>query len=499
MSTRLRTVIRSLTPEGGVAERTVKSGVWVALTKYGNRALQFVMVVVLARLLDPGAFGLLGIALLTNGALKRFSRLGLEAAIIQRKERNVDRYLNTAWTLEIARGMSIFAVGVLSAPYVASFFNEPRATAIIQVICLGSVLHGLRNPSTVYFKKDLDFHKEAAYKLSGSVLNFAVAITIALVSASVWALVLGHIAGTFGRLVASYVLDGYRPRPAFNLAYGKELVNYGKWVTGSSILSYAYDTIDDAVVGRVLTATSLGFYQVAYQLANAPTTEITHVVSRVTFPAYSQLQDDMVAYERAYFATVRVVTAVSFPASIGIIVVAPAFVDVVLGSAWSPIVVVLQLLAVHGLRRSFTSTVGSVYKSLDRPDLVTKIASMKFVVIVAAIYPATVRYGIEGAALVIVGAGFLTLPINIYCTKRLIGFRYRRLARELAYPLVASGLMGLGVYAVTQYATIQPAIVELPVLVGTGILLYAVLAAVLEWRFGWGLEPTARFAFEQFA
>jgi PST family polysaccharide transporter/lipopolysaccharide exporter len=489
----LDTLRRRLLPGSDFAERTVKGGLWMTATNVFDRILQLVLLVVLARLLSPADFGLMGIALLTLNALRRFSRIGLQDALIQRFEVDVDEYLHTAWTVEVARGIALASIAYLSAPFIASFFAEPRALDIIRVIAISPLLNGFRNPAVVYFRKNLDFHKQFAYVMSGSVVNFGVATSLALVYRNVWALVLGYVAADMVRLFVSYGMDRFRPIPEFDRAYFTELFAFGKWITATDAFLFIANEGDDAVVGYVLTAASLGLYQVAYQIAKAPAAEVSSIVSSVTFPAYSRLQNDIDALREVFFKTVQVTTFVSFPMSVGIVVTAPVFVRGFLGAEWLPIVPVMQLIGVYSLLVSLGSTFGSVWKSLGHPDYVTKLVFIRIVLMAVLIFPATRQYGIVGAAGVIVGVyAFPMMPIDIYLVVRSVETSFTRFFREISYPLAAATAMGVAVYLVDQADLLAAPITEFVLLVLSGGLAYVVAVGVLEFQFDWGLQRSFR-------
>lgn len=485
-------VLERLTPGGSLAERTVKSGVWVTLMNVSDRALQLVVLVVLARLLGPEAIGLFGIALLALGTMEKFTDIGLNAALIQRRADNIDEYLNTVWVLEAARGALITAVAFLVAPYVASFFGEPQATDLLRVVALSPLLLGLRNPGIVYFRKDLQFHKQFAYQVSGSVFRVIVAIGYALVFGTVWALVFGYLVADVTRLLVSYLIDDYRPRIDFDLSRAKELIRYGKWITGSSIIIFLYSQGDDAFVGWLLTATALGYYQLAYRISNAPATEVASTITSVTFPLFSKLQADSTELTDGFFKSMNITMFVAFPLTFGIAAVAPTFTRAFLGAEWMPIVTTMQLLVIWGLTRAIGELYGSVWKALDRPDLLTKLPIIRVVLMAIFIYPATSMYGIEGTALVIVGSSVLVmLPIEIYLTIEMLGASYRRLALELGYPFVASAVMALAVVAVGEAVSVQP-IFQFVVMVLVGVVTYLIATVALESLFGWGIATNIR-------
>jgi len=490
---RLRRFGRWLIPTGGVAERTVKSGIWVSFSNISHRLLQIVLVIILARLLEPRDFGLMGIALLTIGSLKHLTNLGIDEALIQKKADVVDGYLDTVFTLEILRGLLISGSVFLAAPYIAGFFGEPRAMLIIQVIAFSPLVMSVRNPGIVYFQKDLEFHKLTLYRLSYSVTRFVVGVVYAFISPTVWALVVSYMIADLTRLAVSYLAHGYRPWPDFDLERAKELINYGKWITGGSILYWLYSQGDDVVVGWVLSATSLGFYQVAYQLANAPGTEISGIVRKVMFPSFSKLQGDMDALREAFYRTVQVVTFVAFPAAVGIAVVAPTFVEAFMGRDWLPMVTAMQLLAVNAFLLSLTNTYSPVWKALDRPDYGTKLATVRVVLLAILIYPMTAAFGIEGTAMTVAGIFiFPMLWLDTYLVINILDGSYLKLAMEVVYPGVASLAMGITVVAVERTLVVGSPILEFLVLVLVGVVAYALAVAVIVTQFRWGLEQNIR-------
>ena len=487
----LRRLLTRLTPGGDLSERTAKSGIWVAVMNVADRGLQLLMVAILARMLSPEDFGLLGIALLTLTALKRFSNLGFDQALIQNASTDVDSYLNTYWSLEIVRGVVLTGVLLLAAPYVAGFFGEPRATPILRVIAATPLLLGFRNPGIVYFKKKLDFHKQFVYTLSGSVTNFVVALAVAIATRSVWALVFGYVASDAARLLVSYLTHGYRPRPGFDVDAARDLFGFGKWMTGAGIAYFVLNQGDDAVIGWVLTAASLGFYQVAYRFAKAPATEISQIISSVAFPAYSQLQDDIPSLRTAFYRTLQVTTFIAFPVAVGIAVVAPTFVEAVFGPEWLPMVPAMQLIAVYGLFIALGSTYSPVWKALDRPDFMTKLAVIRLLATAVVIIPATRRFGITGTAATVLGVYlFPIMPIDVYLVIQSVDTSLGRLLQELSYPAAASFLMGGVVYWLQNTLSPGSMLLELVALVAAGAAVYGAAVAVLETQLRWGLRQT---------
>jgi len=220
-------------PEKRLSHRVVRGGFWVFTLRITERSFYFIRLIILARILTPSDFGLLGIAMLTMMTLENFSQTGFEAAIIQKKE-EVEEYLNSAWTVGIIRGVFLFLVLFLIAPYVAQFFETPQAKPIIRVLGLSFLIQAFTNIGVIFFRKELEFNKQFTYQLSGTLADFIVAVSAALLLRSVWALVFGLIAGNAVRLIISYIVHPYRPRFSLDLGKAKDLFGFGKWVLVSS-------------------------------------------------------------------------------------------------------------------------------------------------------------------------------------------------------------------------------------------------------------------------
>jgi O-antigen/teichoic acid export membrane protein len=481
---RLRTVYDRLTAGGSTAEQAIQSGIWVAGINVADRILQLLKVIILARLLSPAAFGLLGIALLTIAALRQFSKLGFDEALIQHEDDDVDAYLNTAWVMKIIRGFGIAVVAFLAAPYLAAFFGEPQAEPIIRVVGISPLILSLQNPAVMYFQKNLNFHKEFVYQVGGRLVDLTVAVVIALIFGSVWALVAGIVAMNFVKFVISYGIHEYRPNIEFNFAYGKEMFGFGKWLLVSAILVFLYGQGDDAFVGWFFAAGSLGVYQLAYRFSNAPATEVTHVISRVAFPTLSKVQNDTEKLREGFRRAVQLSTTVAFPMAAGIAAVAPQFVSVVLGDQWRPAIPVMQVLAVWGGIRAFGANVGSVYKSVGRPDISAGIQATKTGAIAIIIYPAAEWFGLVGVASAIVLSSFVTTPINIYYVLSITQDRAVELIKLIIYPLLGSIVMGGSVITVDTYVLAETSVLNFIFLIILGIILYFGVMSLFENMFG---------------
>jgi O-antigen/teichoic acid export membrane protein len=436
-----------------LSTRVVKSGLWILALRMLNRGLGFIRTIILARLLAPEDFGLLGIALLSISTLETFSKTGFDSALIQKKE-NVKSYLDTAWTVSALRGIVLFSILLFSAPLIASFFNSREATLIIRVIALYTLFAGLRNIGILFFQKELEFNKHFSYEFSATLVDLSVAITLAFILRNVWALVWGGLAASLARLVLSYVIQPYRPRIRIDKEGFKELFGFGKWVLTSGILVFLVTQGDDILVGKLLGVTALGLYQMAYTLSNLPATEVTHMISKVTFPAYSKFQEDRPRLKEAYLKVLKCTTFVSFPLAGGIFLFASDFIRIFLGNKWIPMVPAVQVLVLAGLVRSIAATTGPIFHATGKPRIDTIWQIVRLLVLSAFIYPLTLRWGILGTATAVFFSIFVaTVGFLVEATK-IIDCDINELAKIIILPLLKTAIVVSSVIVYYSYTTI---------------------------------------------
>jgi len=415
-----------------------------------SQSLHLIKIIVLARLLSPNDFGLFGVALLSLAALETFSKTGFNAALIQKKG-DIKPYLNTVWTIEVIRGISIAVILFFISPFIAEFFSVSETVPILRVIGLAAILKGLTNIAVTYFQKELDFKKFFKYQFLGAFADSIVTIIIAFFFQSVWALVIGLLAGNLVRLVMSYKVYSYRPKFKFDFLKLKELWGFGKWVLGSSVLVFLITHGDDIFVGKLLGVTALGFYQLAYLISNTPATEITHVISQVTFPAYSKFQNDIPRLRKACLKVLGVTAFFSFPIAGLIFVLAPDFTMIFLGEKWMPMVPAIQILGIWGLIRSIGATIGSVLHAIGRPGLATKAQFFLLILLIILIYPFTIRWGILGVSVAVTLSMLLPTLIVCFIAVKIVNCKLFVFVKVIALPLVSTIIFVLFIFLLKIY------------------------------------------------
>ena len=473
-----------------LSKAVVRGGMWVFALRFTNRGLGFVRTIILVRLLAPSDFGLLGIAMLAIATLETFSQTGFQAALIQKKE-NVDSYLDTAWTVSAVRGVLLFLILFFSAPLVATFFNSPQATLVIKVIAVSTLLSGFRNIGILFFQKELEFNKQFTYEFSAALTDLAISISLAFILRNVWALVWGGLAGHFIRFIMSYLLHPYHPRIRFEKETFKDLFGFGRWVLGSSMLGFLIVQGDDIFVGKMLGVTALGLYQMAYLISNLPATEITHVISQVTFPAYSKLQYNLQRLGEAYLDTLQLTAFVSMPIAGGIFVLAPDFTRIFLGEKWTLMVPAIRVLVLAGLVRSIAATTGPIFYGVGRPRIDTMWQVIRLIVLIALIYPFTMRWGILGASIAVLFSILVSTFGFSFMVIKITRCELKNFGKMVVLPLLYSMIMIIVVIILKDSMQLIE-VLEFFFLVGVGVISYFLVTFLFDGLLNYGIKKLIR-------
>lgn len=470
---------RLFTPGESLSSRVVVSGVWVFLLRVISQVFQLARTVVLARLLAPDDFGLMGITMITMSVLDTFSQTGFQSALIQKKD-DIEDYLDSAWTVLALRGIALYALLYLGAPLAAAFYETPAALPVIRVAGLVMVFNSLLSIRVVYFKKELEFRKNFIYLLAGTLVDMAVSIGAAFVLQSIWALVYGLLAGSIARLIVSYIIEPHRPRLSFDLGKVRELYSYGRWIFGASIFIFILTQGDDALLGKLLGVTALGFYQMAFRIGNMPATEITHVITQITFPAYAKLQDDPAALRAAYMRVLKLTALLSIPTAGGIFILSPEVTRVLLGEKWMPMVTAMQVLVVSGAVRSIGATMGPVFEAVGKPEIKTRLLFVQVLLMAAMIYPLTMRLGIAGTGLSVLIPMLIINTIFAVLILRIVDITPGRYFQAVGYPTLGTLAMMLLVYVLKTYLIPAENVFGLLVLSAVGAAFYFSVVFALD-------------------
>ena len=426
----------------GVGSSLVAGAAWMIAMRWVMRCIGLLSTVVLARLLVPDDFGVVAIALIVVGLLETVSYLGVDLALIKDRQAGRDEF-DSAWTIQLGQGVLIAALLLLCAPLVASFFNEPRAVAVVMALSVRPVIDGLQNIGIVCFRKELDFAREFRFNLVAKLLGVVIQLGAAITFRNYWALVVGMIAASFVATILSYVMHPYRPRLSF--ARAGKIFSFSQWLLIARVGSYLTSRVDEFMVGRLMGTGAMGGYRVASELASAPTIEIIMPMRRALYPALSQVSDDPEAYQRTVAQTLAAVAVVCIGLGVGLACVAELVVPLVLGPKWLTTIPVMRWLALLGATTAIILVLEVPLWVADRTKLSALITWIELVILLPLVYLATVRWGVEGAAASRVLVSVLMLPVAALALRSACGVGLLPLVKAVLRAALAGGLMAAAI------------------------------------------------------
>jgi len=433
------------------AQLDVYSGVrWSAASKYGAQAMQFVVSIVLARLLAPEYFGLLGMAVVVTNFAKVFRNLGFGSAIVQRKTID-DRLLSTLFWVNLAMYLLVGGVVAGISPVASWMYSDPRVGPLVAVLSVNFVFGGLTTIPTAILNRQMAFNKLAVREIAAVVINGATALTLALLGWGVWALVAGSLAGAASEMILINLLQPFRPRLAFDASGLKQCLGFGLNLTGFSIFNYFARNADKLIIGIFLGPVAVGYYVLAYRLMLLPRDALSRVVTRVLFPAFSRRQDDNERLANVYLRACGAIAFITFPMMAGLAVVARPFVEVVLGDKWLPAVPLIWILAPVGAFQSLAAVRSQVFLAKGRADWHFRWGVCSSLVTLTSFFVG-ILWGLHGLALAYCAVTVpLTLASHVLVMQLLPSLTYGRFLRTLAPHAAATALM-LAVVSLYQLA-----------------------------------------------
>jgi O-antigen/teichoic acid export membrane protein len=420
-----------------LSPKVIRSGLWSLGGNWIIRGIGIIKLIILARLLSPLDFGILGLATLSINFLNVFSETGIESALIQRDKIGRSE-LDTAWTIGIIRGLVLFSLLFMSSGWIASYFGNSALKPVLKVMATVFLVGGFINVGIVFFPKELEFKKKVSLDLVSDIAGAVVTILLAFWLRSVWAPVIGSIAWGITRCVGSYRMHLYRPKFFWAWSIAKNLLSFGKHIFWISMVTFIVTSGDDALVGKLLGLTMLGFYAMAYNIANIPVASLSGIIGKISFPAYAKLQKDPVRLSEAIKKILEVVLILLLPLTVLIILLAKDFTLIFLGDNWLPMVPVLKVLALLGFFRSLSNVFAPIQLAVNRPEIQSKNKMIELILFLSLIYPFTAKWGLLGTGWAVTLVYIVSAIINALSTASIVPYFIRILVKASWIPLIAT-------------------------------------------------------------
>jgi O-antigen/teichoic acid export membrane protein len=458
--------------------RILRGSSWIAVSYGGRNVLSLLSMLVLVRLLEPSAFGLLALASTVILVIEYLQESGLSSAVVQRRE-NVREAAGSALIFAPLAGGLLYAVAFVAAPSVAQWFDAPQLKDVLRVLSLVLVLRGFGIVPNAILERELRFKDRTKSELSAALAQVSVALSLAFSGAGVWSLVGGQLAASAVSTTIVWFLIPWRPSPrAADWTVLREMFRYGRFVTGTNIVNLLNNTLDTIVVGRFLNPAALGFYAVAYRLSDMPNAVIGYVLGRVMFPVYSLLQQDFARFRRTYLQNLQRNALFALPTSVALIVATEPIVLALLGAKWLPAVTPLRILAVVGLVTTFVAPSGEVFRGAGKPHLGFIFAVPHALLFLPALLLLVPRFGITGAAAaILIVRTVMGIPAMV-ASWRLMGLRSMDVARALGPSALCSAVLAVTLLLLVPSIEALGPVATLALLTASGILIYATATAI---------------------
>ncbi len=459
--------------QGDGMRRRVLGGVgWKIGTQVVLQGTRAAVAIVLARLLTPFDFGLVGLALVFATLMLVFGDLGLGSALVHRATLRPGDRLTVFWTTLYA-GVMLALLGIAVSGLVADFFGEPEVQPLFMALAASFVLVSLGATHSALLNRAMNFRALEASQMVAGVAGGAVGVATALLGGGPWAIVNMAIATSFVYVVLLWACCPWRPRFTFSTAALRSMGVYSGNVMGYGFLQYFERNADNLLIGRFLGATPLGLYTLSYNLMLYPVTKIGDPVRQVLFPAFSRIQDDAARIGSLWIRVSRAIGAVTLPAMAGLIIVAPDFVPVVLGERWNDAVPIIQVLAWAGILLSLQAVHGSVLLARNRSGWLLRWGIVSVVAAVAS-FVAGLPWGVVGVATAFAIATTVLMPAYTQVVARTVGLSAARFFRGLLGVVRATVLVCIALVALRLWLVDQdlPASLRLVAVVAAGIALY---------------------------
>lgn len=449
---------------------STKKGIfWSTAGNIANQGMRFVFGIILARILAPSDYGVIGMLTVFITVVQLFVESGFSKAIITKQDRTqID--LSTAFYFNAGVGVFGYLVLFLLAPLISSFYNMPILTPILRVTGVGVVINSLNIVQTAQFAIRLDFKTPALISVASNVLTGFIGIFLAYNGFGVWSLVFQSLGGSLLTLILSWLTAKWLPSFVFSNDSFKYMWNYGYKVLGSSLISTLYDNIQPLIIGKFFSAGSLGLFSRAQGFASLPSSNLSGVFNSVTFPLLSKINGDIIRLADVYRRLVKMSAYIVFPLMIGLAALSEPVVKILLPERWYGCILMLQILCFSLVWQPISAVNINLLNAAKRPDVVLKLEFIKKPIGILLLF-ASIPFGIYAMCIANLIICLFSVVINTYMTSRVLNVKFWGQVKDITPVLLHSVIMGCLVYAITFINVPNIVVICLGILIGIGYYL----------------------------
>jgi O-antigen/teichoic acid export membrane protein len=453
-------------------QKTFKGVIWSAIERFSTQGVQFLFGILLARLLTPNDYGMIAMLAIFMAVSQTFIDSGFGNALIRKPDRN-EADKATVFFFNIFMAAACYGVIFLAAPFVAQFYGMPQLTDILRILAINLIIQSFGSIQRLNLTIDLNFRTLAKISLSGAVVGGTAGLICAYKGLGVWSLVVQQMATTSSSVVLFWVLVRWRPKCFFNKDSFKNMFGFGSKLLFSGLINTIYNNVYDLIIGKVFAAATLGNFSRANHFANFPSSNITGIFQRVTFPVLSKIQDDHEKLRTGYLKFLNMATLVIFPLMIGLAALAKPFILLVLTEKWVEVILILQILCIAQMWHPVHAINLNILQVLGRSDLFLKLEIIKKIAGIT-ILCITLPHGIIAMCLGQWVSTSFGLAVNTYYSGKLLNAGLFTQLKMYIPTLLNSLIMGAISLGVTKALPEKNYLLQLILGIAAGAAYYAV-------------------------
>lgn len=433
-----------------------------------SKGLVFVATLVLARLLSPEEFGLVGMALLVITVLEIFRDFGIGAALIYRQnEEERHAAANMAFWLSAGIGVTLFTLNWLLAPVVAGFFrtsspeqSELMAT-LLRVLGFSLLFASLGSTHDALLQKEIDYRRRMIPEVGRTLIKGVMSVALAFMGWGAWSLVIGQVVGEGVATLLLWATSSWRPSLVLERSLLKPMAGYGSQIMMSNGLGTLVADVDYFIIASLLGETALGLYTLAFRIPEMLVSNLSRAVSAVAFPVAARLQSDLGALRDAYLRMQRYMLLLLAPLGLGLAAATPTIMHALFQSRWDPAIPVMQLLSVYMALGAISHWPGVVYKAIGRPAILNALSLTKLTMLVPVLWAGASIGGIEGVAWGQVLVQSVGITIDMLVIARFVKISVLANLRSILPPVAAAIVMAVSMRGVMM---LDPTLTSIPLL-----------------------------------
>jgi len=435
-----------------LGRKVVRGLGWAFGSSIGIRLAQLLSMVVLARILSPSHFGIFALSSMVVAAISLFRDYGFGEYLLYLKK-DLKSHSDTVFFLSLGFGISAWGVTYAAAPFAVKLFNSSDLIWPLRVMSVSVIISSFAVVPAALLERELEFRKRTLPELAMGASQAVVSIILALLGFEVWSLVAGYIVATAVSTVWTWQLAGWKPSYTFKKDDAKRTIDFGKPLMASALLTLVFFYVDQVSIGKWISVAAVGYYSMAFNLCHLPATNITFVVNRVMYPAYTRLNEDIASVRNAYMQAVRSISLISIPVAFWMSLLADDLVGGFLGEKWLPAVPLVRILAFYGMFRSIATTAVSVFMAVGEPKWSYRTTCLQASIALPLVYPAAIYFGTVGVAALFTTAYTIGGVFALRKLAHLLKFPASKMFGLLAFPFVASAVIGGASFGISRFFT----------------------------------------------